>query len=59
MLRVLGRGPAAVVYLADLLKGLVASLIGLLVWGPAVGAPGRALYGRGPLLPGLAPVPGR
>ena len=38
VLRVLGRGPAAAVYVADLLKGFLPSLIGFLVWVPAIGA---------------------
>ncbi len=38
VLRVLGRGPAAVVYIVDLLKGFLPALIGAAVWSPAVGA---------------------
>lgn len=38
VLRVLGKGPASVVYFADLLKGFLPSLFGVLVWDPAVGA---------------------
>ena len=37
VLRILGVGPAVVVYLADLLKGFIPSMIGLLVWDPEVG----------------------
>lgn len=37
-LRVLGRGPGAAVYAADLLKGFLPALAGGAVWGPAVGA---------------------
>jgi len=38
VLRALGKGPAATVYLFDLLKGLVPALAGLLIWSPEVGA---------------------
>ena len=37
-LRVLGRGPGAAVYAADLLKGFLPALAGAAVWGPAAGA---------------------
>lgn len=38
VLRSLGKGPALLVTVADLLKGLLPSLVGLLVWTPAVAA---------------------
>ena len=38
VLRALGKGPAALVYLADLVKGLLPSLIGLLAWSSTIGA---------------------
>ena len=38
VLRAIGKGPAAVVYCADLLKGFLPALIGFSVWDPAAGA---------------------
>jgi glycerol-3-phosphate acyltransferase PlsY len=38
VLRAVGKGPAAAVYLVDLAKGFVPALVGLLVWSPYVGA---------------------
>ena len=36
VLRAMGKGPATLVYLADLLKGLVPALVGLVVWDAAI-----------------------
>lgn len=36
VLRILGKGPAALVYLADLLKGMLPSLVGLILGGATV-----------------------
>ena len=38
VLRALGKGPAATVYLLDLLKGFVPALVGLLIWSSEAGA---------------------
>ncbi len=38
VLRAVGKGPAAAVYIVDLAKGFLPALIGLLVWSPYVGA---------------------
>lgn len=38
VLRSLGKGPALLVTLADLLKGFLPALVGLLLWNPAVAA---------------------
>ena len=38
VMRALGKGPAATVYLADLLKGFLPALVGLLACSPTIGA---------------------
>ena len=38
VLRAVGKGPAALVYLVDLAKGFVPALVGVLAWSPYVGA---------------------